>query len=184
MLSEARAAARGTFALVVGDKGASRYFDFSQRGLVSSFIALLAAIAFELLLSSGSPVRGAFAALISNAILYGAVLGATWLFLRQISRGEVFQPFIVTVNWANAVLSIALGVSVLLGLGIVGILILIAGLVLTINIGRVIMSLRPGQIVLLIIVQAVGLFAALLVLALIFPPTPEQLAALNGQLGS
>ncbi len=74
--------------------------------------------------------------------------------------------------------------TTLLGLTFLQIALLIAGIVLSVNIARLIMTLRPMQIVLLIIAQAVGLVAALLVILMLFPPTPEQLAAISAAASS
>jgi len=41
-LEELMAAGRGTISLLIGDRRAGSYFDFSQRGLAGSFIAFLA----------------------------------------------------------------------------------------------------------------------------------------------
>ena len=69
-------------------------------------------------------------------------------------------PFVVTINWANAVLSVIMLVTTLLGLSFLQLILLVAGVVLSINIARLVMTLRAMQIVLLIVVQAVGLVAA------------------------
>ena len=56
LFEELTAAGRGVVALVVGDRRASDYFDFSRRGLYGSFIALLLA---QLLAAYGPLVLGA-----------------------------------------------------------------------------------------------------------------------------
>jgi hypothetical protein len=175
-LDEARAAARGVFALVTGDRGASRYFSFTQLGLVSSFIAVLAITAVELIVTMALGSGGVFTSLVQTAIAYAAVLGASALYLRQIARYDALVPFVVTINWSNAILTVVLLVTVLIGLSFLGIVVLIAGLIVSINIARLVMTLKPVQIVLLILSQAAGLLIALLVIVLLFPPTPEQLA--------
>ena len=43
LLEEMSAAARGCIALLMGDRKAASYFDFSQRGLAGSFVAFLVA---------------------------------------------------------------------------------------------------------------------------------------------
>ena len=47
ILEELLAAAQGTAAIIVGDRKAPSYFDFSARGLAGSFIALLVATTFS-----------------------------------------------------------------------------------------------------------------------------------------
>ncbi|MBN9314916.1 MAG: hypothetical protein J0I99_04195 [Devosia sp.] len=178
LVDEARAAARGLLALLVGDRGASRYFSFSRAGLAGSFIALLLVTAIELVATAALGGGGMFGALVQQVIVYGAVVGASALYLRQIGRNDALVPFVVTLNWSNAILSLAMLATILLGLTVLSFVFLIAGIVLSINIGRVVMTLRPMQIVLLIIAQAVGLVAALLVLVMLFPPSAEDLAAI------
>jgi hypothetical protein len=175
-LDEARTAARGVFALVVGDRGASRYFAFTELGLVTSFIAVLIITGIELIVTMALGAGGVFTSLVQTAIAYAAVLGASALYLRRIGRGDALVPFIVTINWSNAVLTVVLLATVLLGLSFLGFIVLIAGLIVSINVARLVMTLKPLQIVLLILAQAVGLLAALLLIVMLFPPTPEQLA--------
>lgn len=178
LVEEARAAVRGLLALLTGDRGAPRYFSFSRIGLVGSFIALLVVTAIELVVTAALGAGGMFGALVQQVVIYGAVVGASALYLRQIGRWDALVPFVVTLNWSNAILSLVMLVTVLLGLTFLSFIFLIAGIVLSINIGRLVMTLRPMQIVLLIIAQAVGLVAAIVVLIMLFPPSAEELAAL------
>lgn len=181
---ETRLAARGVLALVMGDRTASRYFNFGQIGLVSSFIAVLIVTGLELAATAAMGIGGIFSAMAQTTLVYAAVLGSSGLYLRQIGRSDALIPFIVTINWANALLTIVMLATTLLGLTFLQIALLIAGIVLSVNIARLIMTLRPMQIVLLIIAQAVGLVAALLVILMLFPPTPEQLAAISAAASS
>lgn len=175
-VDEARAAARGVFALVMGDRGASRHFLFTEAGLVSSFIAVLIVTGIQLVLTAAVGSGSMLASLVQSVIIYGATLGASALYLRQIGRWDALVPFVVTVNWSNAILSMIMLVTVMLGLGFLVLVFLIVGIVLSINIARLVMTLKPVQIVLLILAQAVGLILALILIVLLFPPTPEQLA--------
>ena len=176
IVEETRAAARGLLALITGDRGASRFFNFTQAGLVTSFIAVLAVTALTLVATAALGQGHIFASLVQTVILYAAVLGTSAIYLRQIGRRDALVPYVVTINWANAILSLVMLVALLLGLSFLSILFLVIGLVVTINIARLVMTLKPLQIVLLIIAQAVGLVAAVLLLALIFPLSPEQMA--------
>jgi hypothetical protein len=166
-------------ALLTGDRGASRYYSFTQAGLVSSFIGMLFVTGIELIVTAAMGGGGMFAGLVQQVVIYGAVVGASALYLRQIGRWDALVPFVVTLNWSNAILSLVMLVTLLLGLRFLGIIFLIAGIVLSINIGRLVMTLKPLQIVLLIIAQAVGLLVAVLVLLMIFPLSPEDMAALS-----
>jgi hypothetical protein len=183
-VEEAREATRGVLALIVGDRGASRYFSFTQLGLVSSFIAVLAVTIVELVVLAALGAGGIFSAAVQTALIYGAVIGASWLYLRQIGRPDAMIPFVVTINWANAVLTVVMLATTLLGLSFLQLILLVAGVVLSINIARLVMTLRAMQIVLLIVVQAVGLVAALLLIVVLFPPTPEQLAQITAAASS
>ena len=184
IVEETQAAARGLLALVMGDRAAPRYFTFTQAGLVTSFIAVLVVTAIELVATAALGAGHMFSSLIQSAVVYAAVLGTSALYLRQISRWDALVPFIVTLNWANAILSLVMLVTVLLGLSFLGFLFLIVGVVVSINIARVVMTLKPLQIVVLIIAQVVGLIAAVLLLVMLFPPTPEQLAAIQAAANS
>ncbi len=184
LVDEARAAVRGLLALLTGDRTASRHFTFTQAGLVSSFIALLVATAVELIASTAMGGAGMFVGLVQQVILYGAIIGASAIYLRQIGRSDALVPFVVTLNWSNAILSLVMLLTLVLGLRFLGIIFLVAGLVLSINIARLVMTLKPMQIVLLIIAQAVGLVAAILVLLVLFPLSPDEMAALSAAAGS
>ncbi len=176
IIEETRSAVQGLLALITGDRGASRFYNFTDAGLVTSFIAVLAVTALELVATAALGAGHIFTSLVQTALIYAAVLGTSAIYLRQIGRRDAFVPFVVTINWANAILSLVMLVTVLLGLSFLGILFLVIGVVVSINIARLIMTLRAMQIVLLIIAQAVGLIAAVLLLVLIFPLSPEQMA--------
>lgn len=183
-LNEARAAARGVLALLTGDRAAPGYFLFNQIGLVSSFIAVLVVTTVDLLAMSAITSGGLFAALVQNAVVYAAVLGASALYLRQIGRSDAFVPFIVALNWSNALLSLAVLAAMLLGLSFLVVVAAVAAIVISVNIARLIMTLKPLQIGLLIAAQVVGVFAAVILLTVLFPPSPEQLAELTAAAGN
>jgi hypothetical protein len=183
-LIETRAAARGVLALLIGDRGAAGHFVFTQAGLVGSFIALIAVTGLQLAIASTFIPGGLLIALIQNTVLYGALVGASLLYLRQIARIDAFLPFLVTLNWSNAVLSLGLIGSSLLGLDFVTIVIAIAVIIVVINTARLIMTLKPLQVGILMLAQLVGVLAALVLLVLVFPPTPEQLAEVSAAMGS
>lgn len=172
-------AARGVFALTTFDRQSARFFNFSRSGLVTSFIAVLAVAGFELAVSAALAQTDMFEALVQTVIVYGALIASTYLFARQIDRLDAMVPFIVTINWSNAALSLAMMVAVLVGLGFVAPVLMVAAIIVSINIARLIMTLKALQIVLLILAQVVGLVAAVLVLAVLFPPTPEELAQIE-----
>ena len=172
-------AVRGCWALVAGRRAAPSYFDFSRRGLVGSLIAVLLAMALAgfgpVLL--GLPVQPGTAtqSVIVNAVLFAAQAGMGFLVLRQMGRQDGFVPYLVASNWVTLVSAVLLLVSTLFGA--LGLFMLAAvaifALLTFINIGRFVVTLSPVQIGLLFVSQAVGVFLALGVIALLLPaPMP------------
>ncbi len=169
-------AARGCWALVVGRRDVASYFDFSQRGLIGSLIAVLIAIllaAFGPMLTgvalpAGMPTQSA----IVNGALFFAQAAMAWIVLRQMGRQDGFVPYLVASNWVTLVSGTLLLISTLLGAVGMGILLVVVVLALLtfVNIGRFIVTLKPIQIGLLFISQAVGVFLALGLVAILLPP--------------
>lgn len=173
---ELMAAARGCFALLVGNRQAPGFFDFSQRGLVGSLIAVVLGIALAgfgpWLTGVQMPPGAASQSIIVNLALFVAQAATAWIALRQMGRQDGFVPYLIASNWVTFASAVLLLLSTLLGpLGIV-ILVLVVVLALAtfINIGRFIVTLSPLQIGILFISQAVGVFLALGVLALTVAP--------------
>ncbi|WP_193337028.1 hypothetical protein [Devosia beringensis] len=180
-LEEFFAAAQGAVALLTGDRKAPTYFDFSQRGLVGSFIAFLLAGAISafgprllgLSMESGAASTG----LLMSALLYALQTGAGWLVLRQFARLDGFVPYLVAFNWINLFASLILMGLLLVGAGQLSTLVVgVAALVIEINIARLIVTLAPLQIVVFIIaklvVQAIvmGLIIAIVAPGMFMPP--------------
>lgn len=182
-IDELRNAARGFVALLTGNRSAPDYFDFSQRGIVGSFIALLTAVGAELAIAGFVQGGSVFASLLANALFYAAVLGSSTLYLRQINRLDALAGFVVSVNWSNALFSLVAMLAQLLGLDLLNIVLLLAALFVTINICRLIMKISVLQIVVLLIAQFAGLVLATLIMLMIFPLSPEQVAAITSQAG-
>jgi len=177
-IEEAMAAVRGCWALVTGKRNASAYFDFSRRGLVGSLIAVLAAMLLAgfgpMLVGIPVPAGAPTQSIVVNAALFVAQAATAWLVLRQMGRQDGFVPYLVASNWVTLVSGILLLVSTLFGeLGLVVLFAIVLFALLTfINIGRFIVTLTPIQIGLLFISQAVGVFLALGIVALLLPPPP------------
>lgn len=175
-LEEIKHAVRGCWALVVGRREASENFDFSQRGLIGSLIAVLIAMLLAgfgpMLLGLPVPAGAPTQSIIVNAVLFAAQAGMALVVLRQMGRQDGFVPYLVTSNWVTLVSAVLLLVSTLFGA--LGLVILAAvaifALVTFINIGRFIVTLSPLQIALLFVSQAVGVFLALGIVALLLPP--------------
>lgn len=177
-------AGRGVVALIVGDRKAPQYFDFSRRGLYGSFIAILVVMGFEtvlpMLMGMSGPGGSIFRAVAMVAILFGFSIAAAALVLRQLKRLDGLVPYVTVVNWANFFVGVATSALVIFGFPgdivlIVGVLV---GLVIQINIARLIVTLSPLQIAMFLVAQFVGVLVGLLLVGILLPLSPEELAAL------
>ncbi len=183
-VEELMAAGRGVFGLLVGDKKAGSFFDFSRRGLYGSLVAIVLIIALgaalPLILSSDHDPFGASA--VQLAIIYAAPVLFAVLVLRQNKRMDALVPFLVGYNWANffATLILAALFAAGIGGGLPVVIIGIALIVVEVNIGRFVMTLAPLQIAALLVAQIVGICLASLLLLWMFPPPPDALAQLAG----
>lgn len=176
LLEELAAAGRGCLALLVGDRRAAGYFDFSRRGLAGSFIAFLVASAFNAaspLVFGISQAPGAITrALVLVAILFVAQIGASALLLRQIGRLDGLIPYLVADNWATFYITILSTILTFAGLPDEAAVVLIGLLVIVIeiNIARLIVTLPGLQIAMFLVAQLVGVCVGLLIIGLMFPP--------------
>ena len=169
-VEEALDAARGAWALVLGRQDAASYFDFSQRGLIGSFIALVLAIAVSVfgpqLLGVG-PASGAAAGMtLLSGLLFALQIGAAYFVLQMMGRLDGFMPYLVADNWVNFYVSLIGAISIVL-LGGSDIMLLVVGLlsiIIEINIARRIVTLAPVQIAIFIVAQVVAQFVGLMVL--------------------
>ena len=175
-LEELMAAVQGCLALVTGKRDAPSFFDFSQRGLIGSLIAVILGIALAgfgpVLVGVPLPSGAATQSIIVNAVLFVAQAGTAFIALRQMGRQDGFLPYLVASNWVTLVSAVLLLLSTLLGP--LGLIILVAVVIVAIatfiNIGRLIVTLTPLQIGILFISQAVGVFVALAIVAVIIGP--------------
>ncbi|MET3898762.1 hypothetical protein ABIB57_002714 [Devosia sp. UYZn731] len=169
-LDELVDAARGCFALLTGNRQAPTHFDFSQRGLIGSFIAFVVASALGAfgpqLFGVPSAPGAATQAVILGGMLFVIQFAVSYLVLRQMGRLDGFVPFLVADNWATfftSILSLGLLLSglpadvVIIAIGIVVIIV-------EINIARLIVTLPPLQIAMFIVAQLVGSGIGLLLL--------------------
>lgn len=169
---------RGCVALVTGNRQAASHFDFSQRGLVGSLIAAVIGIALAgfgpFLIGVPLPAGAATQSIVVNALLFAAQAGTAFVALRQMGRQDGFVPYLVASNWVTLASAVLLLASTLLGpLGLVILLgVVVVALVTFVNIGRFIVTLTPVQIGLLFLSQAVGVFLALAIVAVMLPPPP------------
>lgn len=184
MLEEMMAAGRGIIAVLVGDKRAAGYFDFSLRGLIGSFIAVLAVTALAGYLpifvakpSQDETLVPVALVILSDVVTLAAQIAAVAVLLRQLRRLDLLVPFLVANNWwtfAFTLLLVALlaaGVSIPFSTPTVFYPWLVVNLIVVINIGRLILHLPGTQIGLLILATAAGfLIGSLASLWLILPP--------------
>lgn len=174
--SELRSSFRGIIALMTGDRNAAGYFDFSPAGVAGSFVPVLMVAGFEMLeqmlLGAGAPGDITQSA-VQTGIVYATFIGATSLLLAAIGRRDAFPPFIVTYNWANAVLTLAVGILMLISFVVAMTVAFVGTLIMIINIGRLVMTLKPSQVVMLMLTQIIGGAFSLLLLSALYPlPTP------------
>ncbi|MBJ3784668.1 hypothetical protein [Devosia sediminis] len=167
---EARDAARGAWALVLGRQDAPRYFDFSTRGVIGSLIALVLAVGVSVfgpqLLGVPSPVGAAAMMTLLSVLLFAIQIGAAYLVLNLLGRLDGFLPYLVADNWVNFYVSLIGAVSIVL-LGGSDVMLVAVGLlsiIVEINIARRIVTLAPMQIAIFIVAQVAAQLIGLLVL--------------------
>ena len=185
IFEELRAAGRGLLALLIGDRKAPTYFDFSLRGLAGSFIAFLAITgvnaALPIVMGIESPVASVGRSVLMVAILFALQIGFSAIVLRQLKRLDGLVPYLVADNWAT--FYITLGSTLLALVGFSGDLTLIAigilVIVVEINIARLIVTLSPLQIAMFLIAQLVGVSIGLLLIGIMFPLSPADLEAIS-----
>jgi len=186
-VDEALSAGRGVLALVVGDRKAPQYFDLSQRGLVGSFIALLAVTLLSVALPAFLPLGGADYSIARSAaisvLLFALQLGFAAIVLRQLKRMDGLQPYVIADNWASVYIS--LGQLVLTLGGVQGdfafFALAILVLVVEINIARLIVTLSALQIAMFMVAQLVGVSIALLFISPLMPPLDAPVATVSSQ---
>jgi hypothetical protein len=179
LLEEMSAAARGSVALLMGDRKAPGYFDFSQRGLAGSFVAFLLATLFSaltpMLFGVETPPGALTRGLVLVGVLFAAQIGFSALALRQIGRLDGLVPYLVADNWATFFITIISTILMIAGIGeevaIIGLGLLV--IVVEINIARLIVTLPGLQIAMFLIAQLVGVTIALFAIGLVWPPAAE-----------
>lgn len=181
---EVVAAGRGVLALIVGDRKAPQHFDLSERGLVGSFIGLLAVTFVSVVLPLVLPGTGEDYSIARSAgiaaILFAFQIGFAALVLRQMKRMDGLRPYLVADNWASVYISV--GQLLLSFVGFQGDLAFFAlsilVIVVEINIARLIVTLTPLQIAMFMVAQLAGVAIALILVGMLFP-SPETQAALS-----
>ena len=188
IIDELTSAARGVVALIVGDRNAPSYFDFSERGLAGSFIAFLAITlanaALPVLFGFGGTSASIFRSVAMVAILFVFQVGFSAIVLKQLRRLDGLIPYLVADNWAT--FFITLGSTLLALIGISGDLALVAigilVIIVEINIARLIVTLSPLQIAMFLIAQLVGVSVGLIVVGMLFPISPAEIEAIGASI--
>ncbi|MEO6015153.1 MAG: hypothetical protein ABIQ30_16410 [Devosia sp.] len=177
-IEEMMAAGRGVLGLLIGDKRSGGYFDFGQRGLAGSFIALLLITALNAALPTllGVEHDSIGQNLLMVALLFVLQLGCSAIVLRQINRLDGFVPYLVADNWATFFLTLISGAIAAAGIANDFTLILLGIIVIIIevNIARLIVTLSPLQIAMFLIAQLVGVAIGLGIISLLLPDLPIQ----------
>lgn len=188
-LEELMAAGRGVIGLLIGDRRAGSYFDFSQRGLVGSFIAFLAVTglnaALPVVLGTKDP-GGIARSIVMVVILFVLQVGFSAIVLRQLKRLDGLVPYVVADNWATFFLTLISGALAAAGIDGDPVLIVLAIVVIVIevNIARLIVALTPLQIAMFLIAQLVGVMIGLGIIGLTIPLPPAEQAAAQAALTS
>ena len=185
-LEELMAAGRGVAGLLIGDRRAGGYFDYSQRGLVGSFIAFLAVTGINATLPVALGMRdsgGIARSVLMVAILFGLQLAFSAIVLRQLKRLDGLVPYLVADNWATFFLTLISGALAAAGIDGDPVLIVLAivDIVNEVNIARLIVTLSPLQIAMFLIAQLVGVSIGLAIIGFTFPLPPDATTAITGQ---
>lgn len=173
---EFQSAARGTWALLRGDRAAPQAYDYSQRGLVGSFIALIVAVTINAAVPSLGTVSASLAMTLATlGIVYVLQMGFSALALYQMQRMDGLVPYLVTDNWTTLLMVLATFALVFVGVpaGLVLLAAGIAGLIVKINIARLVVTLTPWQIAIFLIAQLVGGAVGLMIFSRMLPLPPE-----------
>lgn len=188
LFEEAQVAIGGTWRLLLGREDAGYHFDFSQRGLAGSFIPLVVAnVLLAGFFTTGGQMQSGFSPamqIFASGLLVAFRYGAMRLVLPQLSALHAFRPFMVASNW-----SMAIGLLAMMGItfvsafiaalvlgpagggAIVSLILLLwlgialAMIVVEINIYRLIVGLKAGEIVLVVMAQFVALLIGAYVLS-------------------
>jgi hypothetical protein len=186
-IEELMAAGRGVFGLLIGNRQAGNYFDFSQRGLAGSFIAFLFVTGLNAALPVALGIKdsgGIARSILMVAILFAFQLGFSAIVLRQLKRMDGLIPYLVADNWATFFLTLISGALAAAGIDGDPVLIVLAIVVIVIevNIARLVVTLTPLQIAMFLIAQLVGVSIGLAIIGFTFP-LPEGAAAQLASLG-
>ena len=184
-LEELMAAGRGVLGLLIGDRRAGSYFDFSQRGLAGSFIAFIAVTGLNAVLPAmlGHKDPGGIArSVLMVTILFALQLGFSAIVLRQLKLMDGLVPYLVADNWATFFLTLISGALAAAGIDGDPVLVILAIVVIVIevNIARLIVTLSPLQIAMFLVAQLVGVSIGLAIIGFTFPMPPAASAALVG----
>lgn len=177
LIDEAVLAVQGMIALLLGRREVSDYFDLGLRGLAGSFVAYLIALLVRayLPLVLGWSNSGAWESVLIVLVLFVTQTGMTALVLYQFGRLDGLVPYLVVDNWATFYMTVLLIGMAMAGMTSEFSLVVMALIVIVIevNIARLIVTLRPLQIVAFIIAQIIGFLVGMAIIGA-FTPVPTD----------
>lgn len=182
---EMRAALQGVIALVGGKRDAVQHFDVSQAGLVGSFIALLLSTGIcaglPVLLGTARANGSVFEFAVSIALLLAFQIIATAVFLRSLGLQDRLIAYVIVDNWASFFVLLGSLSLIIMGApqGLMAIAALVIGVLVLVNIGRVIIGLSPMRVAMFIAVQMVANLAGYAMFFSMFPPDPASVSSLQ-----
>lgn len=179
LIEEMMLAGRGVVALLMGRRDAPQYFDLTLRGLAGSFVAFLVATTLNaylpVMLSSAPEGTSAAQALLVVGVLYAVQMGFSAIVLNQLGRLDGLVPYLVAGNWGTffvTLFTLLLSFASFDG-GLALLMIGILVIVIEINTARIIVTLKPMQIVMFLVAQMVGVLLALTIIGMVLP-VPEM----------
>lgn len=189
LIEEMITAGRGVVALIAGRRNAPSYFNLTMVGLVGSFIAfaitaginthaaqlIVDMVAIEEFQLPPEAAPAGWLALLAIVITYAIKMGFAALALNWMKRLDGFVPFLIASNWVDfftIVVGLALSLLGLAGSGVVTMGFILVAFLAHINVARLIVTLRPMQIVFFLVTQMFGTFIVLTVLTGLLAPVP------------
>ena len=181
LVAESTSAARGVFALTIGNRQAPALFDLTRHGLCGSFIALLGVALITavvpMLLGTGGPPGALTLEMLSLVIFLVLQVALSAIALRQFKRLDGLVPFLVADNWMNVVVTVIAVALAFTGIGLqnaalgVGLI----AIVNMVNNARLVVKLSAMQIVIFLIARLIGGLLAILLVAMLVGVSPETL---------
>lgn len=161
-------AAKGIFSLIRGEQDKLGYFNFSQAGLVGSFIAVFIGLFLQELFSGPSPDGfdvPAWANLVSYTILYATPFIVAYGFLSIVGQRERMLPYMVINNWASFFFTLILvAIFIFHLLATVGyFIIVILTIIVFWRLSRIVLGFTVPQTIIFFLATIMAVFIAALI---------------------